>query len=134
MQEIQQLSPTTIKFIDDETGAYLSLAGAVDDVVESIKRKRNVENATTEYYAALDALDQLQTEYDKTYEKQQQLTDEKSMKREDTQWIYDIKINNTQTKLDELQKEIDEKEELVAETEQKLRNASKLSVNTPKND
>ena len=58
-KEIQELSPTTIKFIDDESGSYLSLADSIDTVIAAMERKRNYDNAESTWNTAKDNLDSL---------------------------------------------------------------------------
>ena len=48
-KEIQELSPVTIDFIDEETQKYLSLAGAVDDVVAAMERRHKIQTAEDNY-------------------------------------------------------------------------------------
>ncbi len=42
-EELQQYMPENVSLIDEETGAYNSLAGSIDDVVASMERKAKVQ-------------------------------------------------------------------------------------------
>ena len=71
MQEIQELSPTTISFIDEETGAYLSLADSIDEVIAAMERKREMSNLDSTWNTAKDNLDGL-------YKQQQALKEDEA--------------------------------------------------------
>ena len=58
-KEIQELSPVTISFIDEETQKYVSLAGAVDDVVAAMERRHKLQNAEDDYDFAQNELPEL---------------------------------------------------------------------------
>lgn len=58
-KEIQELSPVTINFIDEETQKYLSLAGAVDDVVAAMERRHKLQSAEDDYDFAQNELPEL---------------------------------------------------------------------------
>lgn len=71
-QELQDLSPTTINFIDQETGKYKDLSVEIGNVVEQLYRKRAIENADDTWENAVDnveklrkAVDDAQAAYDK---------------------------------------------------------------------
>ena len=58
-KKLQELSPETINFVDEETGKYLELDAAIGNVIASLKRKRDLENATAEWETAKDNVDAL---------------------------------------------------------------------------
>ena len=58
-KEIQELSPVTINFIDEETQKYVSLADAVDDVVAAMERRHKLKNAEDNYDFAQNELPEL---------------------------------------------------------------------------
>lgn len=72
-KEIQALSPTTIQFIDDETQSYLSLAGAVDDVIASMERKYKLDNAQSDWKFAQDELSELKAQREQLSKEREQL-------------------------------------------------------------
>lgn len=58
-KKLQELSPETINFVDEETGKYLELDAAIGNVITSLERKRDLENATAEWETAKDNVDAL---------------------------------------------------------------------------
>ena len=60
IKELQELSPQTINFIDEETGKYLELDTAIGNVIASLERKRDIQNAQTEWETAKDNVEMLQ--------------------------------------------------------------------------
>lgn len=58
-KKLQELSPETINFVDEETGKYLELDAAIGNVIASLERKRDLENATAEWETAKDNVDAL---------------------------------------------------------------------------
>lgn len=82
-KEIQELSPTTIQFIDDETQQYISLADAIDDVVAAMERKYKRENAESDWKFAQDELTEL-------YKQKDELSKERAELEQDFQNKYGI--------------------------------------------
>ena len=82
-KEIQELSPTTIQFIDDETQQYISLADAIDDVVAAMERKYKRENAESDWKFAQDELTEL-------YKQRDELSQERAELEQDFQNQYGI--------------------------------------------
>lgn len=82
-KEIQELSPTTIQFVDEETQQYLSLAGAVDDVVAAMERKYKLQNAESDWKFAQDELTEL-------YNQKEELSNERAQLEQDFQDKYGI--------------------------------------------
>lgn len=82
-KEIQELSPTTIQFIDDETQQYISLADAIDDVVAAMERKHKRENAESDWKFAQDELTEL-------YKQKDELSKERAELEQDFQNKYGI--------------------------------------------
>ncbi len=82
-KEIQELSPTTIQFIDDETQQYISLADAIDDVVAAMERKYKRENAESDWKFAQDELTEL-------YKQKDELSKERAELEQDFQDKYGI--------------------------------------------
>lgn len=82
-KEIQELSPTTIQFIDDETQQYLSLAGAIDDVVAAMERKYKRQNAESNWEFAQNELTEL-------YKQKEELSKEREELEQDFQDKYGI--------------------------------------------
>lgn len=75
IKELQELSPQTINFIDEETGKYLELDTAIGNVIASLERKRDIQNAQTEWETAKDNVEMLQQaveEAQKAYDKAEQ--------------------------------------------------------------
>ena len=72
-KEIQALSPTTIQFVDEETQSYLSLAGAVDDVITAMERKYQIDNAQSDWEFAQGELSELKAQRDELQKEREQL-------------------------------------------------------------
>lgn len=121
MQEIQELSPTTISFIDEETGAYLSLADSIDDVIAAMERKRDMENLDSAWNTAKDNLDDL-------YEQQQKLKDDEADLYEQLEnanvisagYIHNKLAQNKEQQL-AISESILENEKIVLETQNKMK-------------
>lgn len=121
MQEIQELSPTTISFIDEETGAYLSLADSIDDVIAAMERKRDMENLDSAWNTAKDNLDDL-------YEQQQKLKDDEADLYEQLEnanvisagYIHNKLARNKEQQL-AISESILENEKIVLETQNKMK-------------
>lgn len=63
-QELQELSPTTIEFVDKETGKYNELKGSIDGVVEAMYKQRDMKNAMDAWQTAADNVDTLKAAID----------------------------------------------------------------------
>ncbi|MBQ8569325.1 MAG: phage tail tape measure protein [Oscillospiraceae bacterium] len=121
-EEIQALSPTTIKFIDEETGAYLSLADSIDDVIAAMERKRNYDHAESSWNTAKDNLDSL-------YKQQKALLDDEEQLNEEygnattlaKMWWIDNKIKENRDAQIAVSEAILENEKIIADSEQKIK-------------
>lgn len=121
MQEIQELSPTTISFIDEETGAYLSLADSIDEVIAAMERKREMSNLDSTWNTAKDNLDSL-------YKQQQALKEDEADLYEQLEnanvisagYIHNKIAKNREQQL-EIGEAILENERTVADTEKKIK-------------
>ena len=140
-KEIQELSPTTLKFIDDETGSYLSLADSIDTVVAAMERKRQYDNAESSWNTAKDNLDTL-------YEQQKQLNAESEELQKQLEEANPIKAGWIHNKIKEnrdaqiaVAESILENEKIVADAEKEIKSyytdnpsESTVSGGTQKNE
>ncbi|MCI7498566.1 MAG: phage tail tape measure protein [Oscillospiraceae bacterium] len=90
-KEIQELSPTTIQFIDDETQQYISLADAIDDVVAAMERKYKRGNAESDWEFAQDELTEL-------YKQRDELSKDRAELEKDFQNKYGISSDKSDFK------------------------------------
>ncbi len=140
-KEIQELSPTTIKFIDDESGSYLSLANSIDTVIAAMERKRNYDNAESSWNTAKDNLDDLYAQNQALMDEWDDLNNQIEGANSDQMRDISKRLKENQEARTEIAESILENEKIVADTEKEIKSyytdnpsESTVSGGTQKNE
>lgn len=117
VQELQELSPTTLKCIDDETGKYIELKDSIYDVVDAMYKQRDVKNAMDSWQTAADNVDTLKAAIDDVQAKYDELELNGDW---GTMWVDQVKAKSYSDQLADLTEQYTQAQQVLLDSEAEL--------------